>query len=225
MLQHKSHLLVRFFDSYYFSKASFRSLLDTHKPGDEPIPSEFTTDITLFDTVYSPYAHSYLCWGKNEALRRYRARLLNSATNGGYRLNGSTSRFLIRDPCLARGANDTVTTSNIFGSSCTANEKEKFNPNITASTFIFIGSGNASLCRERLVGLFDAKRSDQTVNCSFKQEYCTFDHTFQPALPSNLRFIGLSGYYYVFNNLAYGKFEIDFSQKQENSIIFFLCLS
>ncbi|CAF4808166.1 unnamed protein product, partial [Rotaria magnacalcarata] len=29
----------------------------------EPIPDDFTTNITLFDTVYSPYAHSYLCWG------------------------------------------------------------------------------------------------------------------------------------------------------------------
>jgi len=51
---------------------------------------------------------------------------------------------------------------------------------------------------------FDAKRNDKTVNCSFKQEYCTFDHTFQPLLPSAIHFIGLSGYYYVFHNLAHG---------------------
>ncbi len=137
----------------------------------------------------------------------------------------TSSRFRIRDPCLARGANDTISTSNIFGSSCTENEKEKFNSNISISTFTFIGTGNASLCRERLISLFDAKRNDQTVNCSFKQEYCTFDHTFQPELPSNLHFIGLSGYYYVFNNLAYGKFQIDFSRKKRIRLFFSFSLS
>ena len=59
-------------------------------------------------------------------------------------------------------------------------------------------------CLSRLVKLFDAKRNDATDNCSFKQEYCTFNHTFQPTIPSNIDFIGLSGYYYVFHNLAYG---------------------
>jgi len=52
--------------------------------------------------------------------------------------------------------------------------------------------------------LFDAKRNDRTVSCSYKKQYCTFDHTFQPKLPSKINFIGLSGYYYVFNNLAHG---------------------
>jgi hypothetical protein len=154
--------------------------------------------------VYNPYAHSYLCWGKNEALKRHRARLLNAAINGNRTYASNSSRFLIRDPCLARGTNDTITVSSIFRSPCTANEKQRFNNNINISSFMFVGAGNASQCRRRIVDLFDAKRNDQTVNCSYKQEYCTFDHTFQPDIPSKIDFIGLSGYYYVFNNLAYG---------------------
>jgi hypothetical protein len=177
--------------------------LDTKDVNDEPIPEEFTANITLFDTVYNPYAHSYLCWGKNEALKRHRARLLNAAINGNRTNFSDSTQILIRDPCLARGANDTLLINHIFRSPCTANEKQKFNNYINKSSFTFVGMGNASKCRQRLMNLFDAKRNDTTVNCSYKQEYCTFDHTFQPSIPKNIHFIGLSGYYYVFNNLAF----------------------
>jgi hypothetical protein len=183
---------------YYFF------FLDTRNPDEKPVPSEFTTDITLFDTIYNPYAHSYLCWGKNEALRRYRARLLNAVININRTYYPISQDIIIRDPCLARGANDTLTTANLFRSMCTVNEKQQFNHNFNMSSFIFVGTGNARQCRQRLRSLFNTTRSDRTVNCSFKQEYCIFDHTFQPTIPSKINFIGLSGYYYVFNNLAHG---------------------
>jgi hypothetical protein len=180
--------------------------IDINNADDEPIPNDFTTNITLFDTVYSPYAHSYLCWGKNEALKRYRARLfINSAINRNRTHVSTSARIDIRDPCLACGANDTLTTKDIFRSPCTINEKQKFNNNLNKTIITFVGTGNASECRKRLVNLFEAKRHDRTVNCSYKQDYCTFDHTYQPKLPKKIHFIGLSGYYYVFNNLAYGK--------------------
>ena len=178
-------------------------LLDQHQPADEPIPTEFTTDITLFETIYSPYAHSYLCWGKNEASKRYRARLVNSAMNSNRMHSIFSSRLFIRDPCLPRDANDTIASVNLFRSPCTANEKQRLNSHLLNVSFVFVGTGNASQCRQRLLHLFDAKRNDRTVNCSYRQEYCTFDHTFQPNLPANLSFIGLSGYYYVFHNLAF----------------------
>jgi hypothetical protein len=178
---------------------------DKHEINDEPIPKEFATNVTLFETIYNPYAHSYLCWGKNEALRRHRARLLNAVINTNRPNEPISTRILIRDPCLASGANDTSSVASVFRSSCTANEKQQFNTNTSISSIVFFGTGNASQCRQRLTSLFDAKRNDKTVNCSFKQEYCTFDHTFQPTLPSKIHFIGLSGYYYVFNNLAHGK--------------------
>jgi hypothetical protein len=189
---------------FYYSLFFF--LLDTHEPGDEPIPAEFTTDIHLFDTVYNPYAHSYLCWGKNEALGRYRARLVNAVIKSNRTYSPTSPRILIRDQCLARGANDSITADKLFRSPCVANEKQQFNNNYNISSFVFVGVGNASQCRQRLIGLFDAKKNDKTVNCSFKQEYCTFDHTFQPTLPTKINFIGLSGYYYIFNNLAHRMF-------------------
>ncbi|CAF3336278.1 unnamed protein product [Rotaria sp. Silwood2] len=170
----------------------------------ELIPDEFTTNITLFDTIYNPYAHSYLCWGKNEALRRYRARLLNAVLNARRPYLSNVKQILIGDPCLAPGANDSLTINNLFRSPCTANEKQLFYTYTNISIFKFIGIGNATQCRRNLINLFDAKRNDKTVNCSFKSEYCTFDHAFQPNLPENIKFIGLSGYYYVFNNLAHG---------------------
>jgi hypothetical protein len=178
--------------------------LDTKNITDEPIPDDFTANITLFDSVYNPYAHSYLCWGKNEALKRHRARLVNTAINTNRTNFLIKTHILIRDPCLARGLNDTSSINNIFRSPCTANEKQKLNNYTNTSSFIFIGMGNSTQCHQRLTNLFDAKRNDKTINCSYQQEYCTFDHTFQPKLPKNIHFIGLSGYYYVFNNLAFG---------------------
>lgn len=173
----------------------------TNGPNDEPIPDDFTTNITLFDTIYHPYAHSYLCWGKNEALRRHRARLVLNALVP----NRTTKKILlIRDPCFARGANETKTTTHLFDSPCTSNEKQQFYKNWNATSFVFVGTGNASLCQQRLMALYDSKRKDPNINCSYRQEYCTFDHTFQPNLPEKINFIGLSGYYYVFHNLAHG---------------------
>jgi len=177
--------------------------LDTKNSSDVPVPDEFTTNITLFDNVYNPYAHSYLCWGKYEALQRHRARLVNDATYSSRRYSLNSNHSLIGDPCLAFGANDTLTMNSIFRSPCTVNEKQKFNNRINRSSVTFVGTGNASECRQRLISLFEAKRNDRTVNCSFEQKYCTFDHAFQPTIPDKIRFIGLSGYYYVFNNLAY----------------------
>lgn len=195
-------------------------MIDVREPGDEPIPSEFTTDITLFNTVYSPYAHSYLCWGKFEALRRYRARLLITATKGNRKSSTIPQRTLIRDPCLPNGTNETLTLNQIFQSPCTANEKEQFNQNYSASIFIFMGAGNASQCKIRLQSLFDAKKTDTTTNCTFKQDYCTFDHTFQPTLPKNINFIGLSGYYYVFHNLAHRMYTKKVRKKKMDQISF-----
>ncbi|CAF1598217.1 unnamed protein product [Rotaria sp. Silwood1] len=174
-----------------------------HNISDEPVPAEYITNITLFNTVYSPYAHSYLCWGKSEAFRRYRARLLNSALNIDPKNISSSTPFLIHDPCFPRGLNDSTTPASLFRSPCTANEKQLFNYTFNMS-ISFIGIGNAYECRQHLKNLFDSKRNDKTVNCSYKQEYCTFDHTFQPKLPNTIRFIGVSGYYYVFDNLVFG---------------------
>ena len=158
----------------------------------------------MFDTVYNPYAHSYLCWGKNEALRRYRARLLNEALNMRRQYPSRIMSSSIYDPCLARSAQEKITSAELFQSPCTANEKQIFIVNTKQTSFTYVGTGNANQCRQRLLNLFNAKRNDKTVNCSFQQEYCTFDRTFQPMLPEKIHFIGLSGYYYVFNNLAHG---------------------
>ncbi|MCC6156213.1 MAG: hypothetical protein IT367_20775, partial [Candidatus Hydrogenedentes bacterium] len=171
----------------------------------ESIPSKFTTNITLFDTVYKPYAHSYLCWGKNEATKRHRARLVNDLLSNNIESSNSSTTLFVPDPCLVSGTNDSLKVNELFRSTCTINEKLKFtNYNTSISLFTFVGAGNASRCNQSLSGLFDSKRNDRSMNCSYKKDYCIFDHTFQPVIPKNIKFIGLSGYYYVFDNLAHG---------------------
>lgn len=178
---------------------------DPSGPSDEPIPPAYTTNVTLFNQLYSPYAHSYLCWGKSEASKRHRARLLNKEIRRNRTMFMDFMRIFVRDPCLPRGTNDTVSIGHVFRSPCTWNEKERYKPPTNISGVTFVGTGNASLCRQRLMNLFDKKRNDPSARCPYKDEYCTFDHAFQPKLSPNTHFIGLSGYYYVFNNLAFGK--------------------
>ncbi|CAF2982842.1 unnamed protein product [Rotaria socialis] len=171
----------------------------------QPIPLEFTTSITLFDRVYKPYAHSYLCWGKNEATKRHRARLVNDLLNSNIESSDLSTTLFVPDPCLVTGANDTLKINKLFTSTCTNNEKLQFaNYNTSISSFTFVGAGNASQCNQSLSRLFDSKRNNREMNCSYKKDYCAFDFTFQPVIPENIKFIGLSGYYYVFDNLAHG---------------------
>ncbi|CAF1532927.1 unnamed protein product, partial [Didymodactylos carnosus] len=172
----------------------------------EQIPSKYTTNITLFDKIYSPYAHSYLCWGKNEVHRRYRARLINEQMK--YLLfQQQYIRLNIDDYCLPNNANETILWNTIFRSPCLINERKQFfiqNKTKNVSTVLFIGKGNSTMCEKLILNLINIKKLDKNINCSYKADFCTFDHTYQPTLPKTNDFIGLSGYYYVFNNLAYG---------------------
>lgn len=138
-------------------------------------------------------------------MKRYRARLANNLLYNSRNLTIISTSLNVSDPCLPVGISDTVSTSTLFRSSCTMHEKQKFNSyNTNVSSIVYVGKGNATKCRLRLMALFDIKNNDKTVNCTHKKQYCTFDHTFQPPIPSQLHFIGLSGYYYVFHNLAHG---------------------
>ncbi|CAF1551132.1 unnamed protein product, partial [Didymodactylos carnosus] len=172
----------------------------------EPIPLKYTANITLFDKVYSPYAHSYLCWGKNEVHKRYRARLINEQTKN-WQFKQHYSRLIIDDYCLPNHANESLSWNYIFRSPCTINEKKQFstqNISMNVTTLLFYGRGNSSMCEKAILNLLNAKKDNKNISCAYNINYCSFDHTYQPTLPAKNKFIGLSGYYYVFNNLAYG---------------------
>lgn len=40
------------------------------------IPSDYKEDITLYGQNYTVYTHSYLCYGINEGIRKYQAKLV-----------------------------------------------------------------------------------------------------------------------------------------------------
>jgi Golgi nucleoside diphosphatase len=44
------------------------------------IPPEYKEDLQLYGKNYSVYTHSYLCYGINEAVRRYQAQLVKVST-------------------------------------------------------------------------------------------------------------------------------------------------
>lgn len=44
-------------------------------PSDNPIPSNYSKEVSINGKAYNIYAHSYLCMGRNEFGRRYYAKL------------------------------------------------------------------------------------------------------------------------------------------------------
>ena len=169
------------------------------------MPKAYTTEIKLFDRAYEPYARSYLCWGKSEALKRHRASLLNWQMRRNATLISSPPDIYVWDPCFPRGLNISLSIEHIFGSPCTQKQKKNYRPLLNITSVVFLGDGNSSRCETLLASLFDVKRNDYSLLCSHKEENCSVDSDFRPPIPQHLHFIGLSGYYHVFNNLAYGK--------------------
>lgn len=159
----------------------------------------------MFNQIYEPYAKSHLCWGKDEALKRHRVILMNRQMKRNTTCHNSSDHLCIRDPCFSRGFHEKFTIKDVFQSPCTWKEKDNFKTLPNISSVIFSGSGNSSLCKIRLEALFNKKSNDSSSKCGDNNDFCAFNNNFQPVIPKNLDFIGLSGYYHVFNNLAYSE--------------------
>jgi hypothetical protein len=68
--------------------------------------------MSLFDTDYDVYSHSYLCYGTEQFRLTYLAHIVNKA-------NGTN---LINDPCLQEGYTQSSNYSSIFSTPCAQNQ-------------------------------------------------------------------------------------------------------
>lgn len=129
----------------------------------------------LYGNDYNLYTHSFLCYGKDQALRMALAHQTQSGPG------------TIADPCFHSGYTETKNYSVLYDSPCVSSRK----PGSAPVTFIHTGKGNFHQCQEVVKNVFD------TTKCKYSQ--CSFNGVFQPHLQGP--FGAFSAYYFVMNFL------------------------
>ncbi|XP_039693319.1 ectonucleoside triphosphate diphosphohydrolase 3 [Pteropus medius] len=132
--------------------------------------------VSLYGYVYTLYTRSFQCYGRNEAEKRFLATLLQN----------SITKAKLANPCYPRNYVTTLTGGHIFGSLCTEDLRPgTYDPN---DIITFEGTGNPSLCREKVASLFAFKAChDQEISC--------FDGVYQPKVKGS--FVAFAGFYYT----------------------------
>lgn len=140
----------------------------------------------LYGSDYSLYTHSFLCYGKDQALKMVLASQIQvggslslslslpfSETSGLTRwqaLHFQSGPATLDDPCLNRGYVDTKNYSHIYNSPCVSS----FKPASFPATFTHRGTGNFQQCQERVKSIFNSS------SCNYSQ--CSFNGVYQPLL-------------------------------------------
>ncbi|KAL4623298.1 ectonucleoside triphosphate diphosphohydrolase 2 isoform X2 [Arapaima gigas] len=135
--------------------------------------------LRLYGQNYTLYTQSFLCYGRDQMLRRLLALLMKSQ---GY---GSS----ISHPCYPAGHSVSMILDQVFDSPCTL--KERPNPYNSQTTVTVTGTGHYQHCLGNVSLIFSFNR------CSFSK--CSFDGVFQPNVTGN--FMAFSGFFYTHNFL------------------------
>ncbi|XP_038230831.1 ectonucleoside triphosphate diphosphohydrolase 2 [Dermochelys coriacea] len=131
--------------------------------------------LRLYGQTYKVYTHSFLCYGRDQILRRTLSKVMKA---NGYKTNMS-------NPCWPKGYRRNFTLQDVYNSPCTAAEKpDRYDPQRTIDMG---GSGNTAQCHLHVDSLFNF------TSCSFSS--CSFDGVFQPNLSGN--FIAFSAFFYT----------------------------
>lgn len=125
----------------------------------------------LYGKDYNVYTHSFLCYGKDQALLK---KLIKDSkgTNG-----------TINDPCFNLGYSRIMYTSDFISNPCTKEAKLT----LTFPTLQIHGTGNYQECQKSVLRLFD--------NSDCPYSHCAFDKVFLPQPEGH--FGAFSAYYYV----------------------------
>ncbi|XP_013907602.1 PREDICTED: ectonucleoside triphosphate diphosphohydrolase 1 isoform X1 [Thamnophis sirtalis] len=152
----------------------------------DPDKIELPTNIInfhLYGKEYMVYTHSFLCYGKDQALQR---KLLQDV------LLSKTDR--LHDPCFHQGYERTLNVFDLTTNPCTAH-----NITPTYSQIQIQGDGNYEKCLESIQRIFN------TEECLYSS--CSFNGTFLPEVSGE--FGAFSAFYYVMNFLNVTKKPMD----------------
>ncbi|XP_068439942.1 ectonucleoside triphosphate diphosphohydrolase 1 isoform X1 [Clinocottus analis] len=137
-------------------------------------PSNSVT-FRLYGNDYNLYTHSFLCYGKDQALRISLAHQTQS---------GPTT---VLDPCFHPGYMAKKVYSELYDSPCVS----KLKPQGAPTTLNHTGTGNFQRCQEVVKQVFNF------THCKYSQ--CSFNGVFQPILQGP--FGAFSAYYFVMDFL------------------------
>ncbi|KAB5528656.1 hypothetical protein PHYPO_G00142760 [Pangasianodon hypophthalmus] len=132
--------------------------------------------LQLYGRNYSIYTQSFLCYGKDQMLRKLLAHLVKSQGTDG----------LITHPCYPAGHNVSKTLDILFDSPCTATSKPT--PFKGEKQLNIVGSGNYQQCMGNMSQIFSFQP------CSYSK--CSFNGIFQPNVTG--KFMAFSAFYYTY---------------------------
>ncbi|NWH22077.1 ENTP1 diphosphohydrolase, partial [Grus americana] len=133
----------------------------------------------LYGKAYQVYTHSFLCYGKDQALQQKLARDLQAST--------SICNFSLLDPCFHKGYQRTINISDLFKTPCTSAKKKEF----PFSQLYLQGGGDYQTCRRNIQKLFNK------TSCPYSS--CSFNGIYLPPLQGD--FGAFSAFYFVMNFL------------------------
>ncbi|NWU99729.1 ENTP2 diphosphohydrolase, partial [Upupa epops] len=154
-----------------FGGASTQITFETRDTIEDPVNEVM---LKLYGQEYKVYTHSFLCYGRDQVLKRLLSKVLQA----------ESYRTTVTNPCWPTGYHKILVLSSIYDSPCT--EKER--PSLALNTSIAMyGTGNGTLCALHISKLFDF------TTCSFSR--CSFDGIFQPEVSG--KFIAFSAFFYT----------------------------
>ncbi|XP_061412271.1 ectonucleoside triphosphate diphosphohydrolase 8-like isoform X1 [Lethenteron reissneri] len=153
-----------------------------------------TQRFRLYGYDHAVFTHSYLCYGKDEALMRVAATLARGALAEAWK--NSSSDVEVTFPCYHSGFEERLEVGYMFGKPCTAALKPLVGPHGGAGPLqgrvLLRGSGQADKCAEAVAQIFNYS------SCAGRKD-CTFDGVYQP--PVSGSFMAFSAFYYVMDFL------------------------
>ncbi|XP_075390424.1 ectonucleoside triphosphate diphosphohydrolase 1 isoform X1 [Tenrec ecaudatus] len=139
-------------------------------------PPKMLRHFRLYGRNYTVFTHSFLCFGKDQALLW---KLARKATN--------LQSDLLLEPCFHPGYSKTVATKELYGSYCS----RKFYNLDQGDTIRIQGTGNFLECQKSILELFSASYCNSND--------CVFDSVHIPPIWG--KFGAFSAYYYAMNFL------------------------
>ncbi|KAI5253641.1 ectonucleoside triphosphate diphosphohydrolase 2 isoform X1 [Manis pentadactyla] len=147
--------------------ASTQITFETASPAEDPANE---VQLRLYGQHYRVYTHSFLCYGRDQVLRRLLASALQNHSS---------------HPCWPKGYSTRVLLGDVYESPCTsALRPHSYNSSATVG---LSGSSSLALCRDLVSGLFGFS------SCRFSR--CSFNGVFQPPVAGN--FIAFSAFFYT----------------------------
>ncbi|XP_027582912.2 ectonucleoside triphosphate diphosphohydrolase 8 [Pipra filicauda] len=148
----------------------------TFQPGVPVEDRNTSVFFRLYGTNYSLYSHSYLCYGKTQALKMLLAALHQDSVTAQ-----------ISHPCYPMGYQENVTVAELYDSPC-VRAPSTASP---AQVLTVTGTGDPARCIMAVQKLFN-------FSCG-AQRPCGFNGVYQP--PVRGQFFAFAGFYYTFHFL------------------------